>query len=52
MSEELPIEFIGAEEQTSEVTLADVLLELRALRKAVEAMTEATVMVAIAPSVA
>ena len=51
MLEELSIEFIGTEEQTSEATLADVLAELRALRQAVEALTDATVVVAIAPSV-
>ena len=32
MSEELSIEFVGTEEQTSEVTLADVMAELRAVR--------------------
>lgn len=32
MSEELSIEFIGTEEQTSEVTLADVVAELKAVR--------------------
>ena len=51
MPENLPVEFVGVEEQTSEVTLADVVAEIRGLRRAVEALTAATVCVVTLPAV-
>lgn len=47
MPENLPIEILGTEEQTSEVTLADVVAELRALRLLLEAQSASTQAIAI-----
>ena len=47
MPENLPIEILGAEEQTSEATLADVVAELRALRLLLEAQAASTQAIAI-----